>query len=213
MPAGGVTAIHAIEAIEPAEPAEAIDAIEPTLAAAWVTGEAIEAIDPTEVIVAACGVPAGLASDASELAETRSNRRYTSGSHHGDAPARCSLPRSRSASGVNEGARALSEVGLGALTLVTGRCRGGRLASAASISSKADWIVFVSSADSCRAIGYPAGGTRVGGMGSARRGLAIVDAGSESRLNELIGSRNEPRSSIGSVWAIICGEGRLVQRP
>ena len=157
--------------------------------------------------------PEGLASDASELAETRSNRRYTSGSHHGDAPARCSLPRSRSAQGVNEGARALSDVGLGALTLVTGRCRGGRLASAASISSKADWIVFVSSADSCRAIGYPAGGTRVGGMGSARRGLAIVDAGSESRLNELMGSRNEPRSSIGSVWAIICGEGRLVQRP
>ena len=82
----------------------------------------------------------------------------------------------------------MSEVGLGALTLVTGRCCGGRLARAASISSKADWIVFVSSADSCLAIAYPAGGTRVGGMGSARRGLSIVDAGSESSLNELMGS-------------------------
>ena len=55
------------------------------------------------------------------------------------------------------GAWALSDVGwtpigLGALTLVTGRFCGGRLARAASISSKADWIVFVSSTDSCRAI-------------------------------------------------------------
>ena len=202
--------------------------------------DAIEAIDPIEAIVEACGVPgwwigrrgclggapglrvwqgglrsrapvrAGLDSDASELAATRSNRRYTSGSHHGDAPARCSLR----ASGVNVGACTLSDpIGLGALTLVTGRCCGGRLARAASISSKADWIVFVSSADSCLAIAYPAGGTRVGGMGSARGGLSIVDAGSESSLNELMGSRNEPRSSIGSVWAMTCGEGRLVQRP
>ena len=216
---GAAAGHEAIEAIDPIEAIVAACGVPARWGAAWRSAEGSPGAPQGPGLRGAWGAggvgdaPAGLASDASELAETRSNRRYTSGSHHGDAPARWSLPRSRSAKGVNEGARALSEVGLGALTLVTGRCRGGRLASAASISSKADWIVFVSSADSCRAIGYPAGGTRVGGMGSARRGLAIVDAGSESRLNELIGSRNEPRSSMGSVCAIICGEGRLVQRP